>query len=319
VAIPKEKLLEMYRNLLTARRLDEKLYEIYSAGGSGKPWLHRGTGEEAIPVAVLSYIRKDDYYHPNFRTQFCLFVKGFTLRDVIASECVRDLSQVGGHDTYLDVDYGICGVSGTLGEDIPINVGTALSAKLRKTDQVCVCTYGDGAASRGPVHEGMVVAAAWKLPIVFIIQNNQYAVGHPSSKVYMAKDIADIAKAYGFPGQTVDGNDIIATYEVVKEYVDRARSGGGPGLIVFETYRLRGHSESDPQSYRPKGEVEEWWKKDPLPRYQKRLMDMGILSEKDVSNLEAEIKTELNEAAKAALAMPSRTYEEHVTTAIDEL
>jgi len=318
--IPKEKLLEMYRNLLTARRLDGKLMEMFTDGAAGMPFPpHRGIGEEAIPIAVCANLRKDDYLKLTFRMDYCLFAKGLSLRDMIAGKFKRDVSKFGGHSIEIAPDYGLIGHMGALGENACIYTGTALSAKLRKTDQVCVCIFGDGEANRGPVHEAMVVAAAFKLPIVFGIQNNQYAVGTSVRESYAIKDLSDRAKAYGFPGQTVDGNDVTAVYEVSKEYIDRARSGGGPGLIAFETYRLRGHQEGDPQTYRPKGEVEEWWKKDPLPRYQKRLMDMGILTEKDVGNLEAEIKVEIDKAAEAALAVPGPNYEDYLKTAVSEL
>ena len=319
MAIPKETLLKMYRELLTGRVMDEKMYELFSAGGSGMPWLHRGTGEEAIPIAFCNNLRKDDYIKPNFRVAFCLFAKGLSLRDCLASECARDLPKVGGHYSYFDPEYGLLGHSGSLGEDVAIYVGAALSAKVRKSGQVSVCMFGDGAANRGPVHESMVVAAAWKLPMIFVIQNNKYGMGTASHKSYAIEDISDRAKAYGFPGKTVDGNDIIATYEVAKEFIDRARSGGGPGLVVADTWRLRAHYEGDPQIYRPKGEADEWWKKDPLPRYQKKLMEMGLLTEADVSKLEKEIRTEVDEAAKAALEVPRMSYEDYEKTVIAEL
>ena len=241
------------------------------------------------------------------------------MRDSIASECGRDLPKVGGHQTYVSPELGVIGKSGILGEDAPMYVGAALSAMIRKSGQITVYTCGDGTANRAPIHESMAVAAAWRLPIVFMIENNQYGMGTSVKKSYAIEDLSDRAKAYGFPGQTVDGNDVIATYEVVKEYVERTRSGGGPGLIVAETYRLMAHFEGDPQIYRPKGEAEEWWKKHPLPRYQKTLMEMGILTEEDISKLEAEIKVEIDEAAKAALAMPFPSIEDHKKTAIAEL
>jgi pyruvate dehydrogenase E1 component alpha subunit len=317
--IPKEKLMEMYRNLVTARRLDEKLYEMFSTGASGMPWLHRGTGEEAIPIATCASLRKDDFFMPEYRTTFCGFAKGLTLVDSIAGECFKDLERVGGHSTFFAPEYGLLGVSETLGEDVAIYVGAALSANLRKTDQVSVCIFGDGAANRGPVHEAMAVAAVWKLPIVFIIQNNQYAEGTAVNKAYAINDLSDRAKAYGFPGQTVDGNDIMATYVVVKDYIDRARNGDGPGLVVAETYRLRGHFEGDPQIYRPKGEVEAWRKKDPLPRFQKKLIEMGLISEEDANNIDRKIRAAVDEAGQAALAVPSRSYEDYIKGAIAEL
>ena len=135
----------------------------------------------------------------------------------------------------------------------------------------------------------------------------------------MAKDIADIAKGYGFPGQTVDGNDVIALYEVVKEYVERARSGGGPGLIVADTFRLDAHNVGDAQLYRPKGEAEEWWKKDPLPRYQKKLMDMNIITDEDIKRTDAEAKAEADKAGKDALEVPFISYEDQIRIVPDVL
>jgi len=319
--IPKEKLLEMYRNLVRARFLGEKLFEIFSAGGSYMQGLHRAMGEEAIPVAVSAVLQKGDYYKPSgVRAHPYLFCReGFTIRDSIASECGRDLKKVGGHSTYISPELGVIGKSGILGEDGPMYVGAALSAMIRKSGQVTVYTCGDGTANRAPIHESMVVAAAWKLPIVFMIQNNQYGMGTPKAKVYAIEDIADRAKAYGFPGISIDGNDVLAVYETVKEYVDRARSGGGPGLVVAETYRLFGHMMGDKQIYRPKGEAEEWWKKDPLPRYQKKLLDMGVLTEEDVNKINTEARAEVDSEAKAALEVPAISYEEHIKTAYDVL
>jgi len=168
----------------------------------------------------------------------------------------------------------------------------------------------------------MVIAAAWDLPIVYLLQNNQYGEGASRRDVYKIQDLADRAKAYGFPGVTVDGNDVIEVYEVFKEYIERARSGGGPGLIVAETYRLSGHFEGDTQTYRPKGEIEEWWKKDPLPRYTKRLMDMDILTQEYVTELDKKIKAELDEADKVAASLPGWDYDDYISgpgTIIDVL
>ncbi|MDD4876032.1 MAG: thiamine pyrophosphate-dependent dehydrogenase E1 component subunit alpha [Dehalococcoidales bacterium] len=317
--IPKETLLMLYRNLLTARRIDEKHYEIYSAGGSGMPWLHRGIGQEAVSIAICANLKKDDYFKPCFRMRFCLFAKGLSIKDIIASEIVRDIIKDGGNSFYLNPEYGILGFSGSGGEDAGFYVGAALSAKMRKTDQITVYVNGDGFSNRGSVHEAIVAAVALNLPVVFMIENNQYAMGTRSQNSYKMDDLSDRAKGYGMPGESVDGNDILAIYEVVKKHVKRARSGGGPSLIVAETYRLRGHFEGDPQIYRPKGEVEEWWKKDPLPRYQKKLMDMGLLTDADINRIEAEVKNEINEAAEAALAIPRPSYEDHVKTVIGDL
>ena len=155
IDIPKKKLLEMYRNLQTARCLDEKLLAIYHAGGSGMPFMHRGAGEEAIAIAICANLRKDDYLLLRTRVVPCVFAKGLSLKDIIASECVRDVPKAGGHGTYyyIDPDFGILGRSHTIGEDFPIYTGAALSSQMRGTDQVTVIMSGDGGASRGPLHE----------------------------------------------------------------------------------------------------------------------------------------------------------------------
>jgi len=320
VKIPKEKLLQLYRNLLTARRLLEKILEIYRAGGSGISSWHRGEGEEAIAIALCANLRKDDYLILRTRVVPCVFAKGLSLKDIIASEFVRDVPKVGGCGTYFNItpDFGILGRSHTLGEDNPIYTGAALSSQMRGTDQVTVILMGDGGASRGPVHEAMVVAAAWNLPIVFVLQNNQYGYGTSSRReVYKIKNFSDRAKGYGFPGVEVDGNDIIAVYQAAKKCIDRARRGGGPSLIAAETYRLNEHVEpSNLQPYRPKGEAEKWRKKDPLPRYQKKLMGMGLLTRDDISRLEAEVKAEIDQAAKDALAYPRMSFDDYVKDAV---
>ncbi|MDD4875966.1 MAG: thiamine pyrophosphate-dependent dehydrogenase E1 component subunit alpha [Dehalococcoidales bacterium] len=320
MAIPKEKLLEMYRNLITARLLGDKLAEIFTTGVAGRTGLHRGTGEEAFPIAIQANLRKDDYLKLTFRMDFTLFAKGLLLRDVIGAEIFRDSSQFGGpRYRFFDPDNGLLAHTGAGGEEPPIYLGAAVAIMYKKTDQVCVCVMGDGFANRGPMHEAMVMSAAWNLPIVWVIHNNQYAMGTSVKKSYKIDDLADRAKAYGFPGETVDGNDVIASYEVMKKYIDRARNGGGPSLVVGETYRLMAHFMGDPQIYRPKGEAEEWWKKDSIPRYQKTLMDMGILTVEDIDKFQREIEAEIEEAATAALALPQASYENHLKTAIDEI
>ncbi|MDD4875799.1 MAG: thiamine pyrophosphate-dependent dehydrogenase E1 component subunit alpha [Dehalococcoidales bacterium] len=319
MAVPNEKLLEMYRNVLTARRVGEKLYELFSSGKSGIPWLHRGIGEEAIPIAVLANLRKDDYVKLTFRMDYCLFAKGIEIRDCIASEAYKDSSQFGGpRSRFFWPEKGMLGHTGAGGEDPPIYLGAAVSIKYKKTDQVVVCVMGDGFGNRGPMHESMVMAASWKLPIVFMIHNNQYGMNISARRDgWMVNDLADRGKGYGLPGESVDGNDVIATYEVVKKYVDLARNGGGPSFIVGETYRLGGHTVGDTQPYRPKGEAEEWWKLDPLPRYQKTLMDMGILTKEMDDRFEAEIKAEVDKAGEDAIALPFASLENHLKTAID--
>ena len=192
---------------------------------------------------------------------------------------------------------------------------------IKKTGDVTVFVQGDGAANRAPTHEAMVVAAAWHLPMVFVIQNNRYGMGTAMEKVYNIEDLSLRGVGYGMPHERVDGNDMIAMYLVMKKYIQMARSGCGPSVVAADTYRLRPHYEGDPQIYRPKGEMEEWLRtKDPLPRYQKQLMDLGVLTQADVDRLEEEVAVEIKAAVEAIKALPpSWTYQEFEKTAIAEL
>jgi acetoin:2,6-dichlorophenolindophenol oxidoreductase subunit alpha len=200
-----------------------------------------------------------------------------------------------------------------------VTTGAALAEKLKKTDRVAVAIFGDGTGSRGSIHESMVFAAAWKLPVLFVIQNNQYAMGTSVRKTYAVEDLSCRAKAYGFPGKSVDGNDVVAIYEASSEYIDRARRGDGPALIAAETYRLYGHYEGDPEKYRPEGEAQEWAKRDPIPRYTQELLKGGIATKEDLERIGKEAEKEIEDGISAARALPRWNREDYVKNCIAEL
>jgi len=312
-----EILLKLYRDLLAARRVEAELYSRQGnlAGSGGGA--HRGPGEEVIPIAICNNLTETDCIHPNFRTFFCLFTKpGFSLVDVVATS----MGKVGKKNVWFTPDNGALGSSGTLGEPSVRYVGAAVAATIKHTKDIVVFIQGDGASNRAPTHEAMAVAAAWNLPIVFVIQNNRYGMGTSVEKSYNIEDLSVRGAGYGFPHERVDGNDMIAMYLVAKKHIERTRNGGGPSLIAADTYRLRPHYEGDPQIYRPKGEVDEWWKKEPLSRYQKQLMDLGILTEKDVERIEEEVKADIQAAFKEIENLPGGVdYEKFEQTAIAEL
>jgi len=310
-------LLKLYRDLLTARRVEAELYakqgNLAGSGGGA----HRGPGEEVIPIAICNNLTKTDCIHPNFRTFFCLFTKpGFTLVDVVATS----MGRAGKKNVWFTPEYGALGSSGTLGEPSVRYVGAAVAAAIKKTGDIVVFVQGDGASNRAPTHEAMAVAAAWNLPIIFVIQNNRYGMGTSVEKSYNINDLSLRGVGYGFPHERVDGNDMIAMYLVAKKHIERTRNGGGPSLIAADTYRLRPHYEGDPQIYRPKGEVQEWWRKEPLGRYQKELMDLGILTEKDIERIEAEVKAEIQDAFNEVEKLPKTVnYANFERTAVAEL
>ena len=209
-----------------------------------------------------------------------------------------------------DVDIGMLGAMGIVGSGIPIATGAALSAKMRGTDQVAVCFFSDGATNTGRFHEGINMGAIWKLPVIYICENNLYAVSMPQSNSMNVRDIADRAVAYGIPGVVVDGMDVVAVYEVVREAVARARSGEGPTLIECKTYRYRGHSEGLSSPARLKGELEEWLKKDPIKNFKEKLIGMKVLTEKKAGEIDQEIMEEMDKAVKFAEESPFPEPEE---------
>ncbi len=312
---PKEVLLKLHRDLLTARRAEQRIFEItVSRGGSGG---HRGPGEEVIPIAICNNLTETDCFHPNFRTAFCLFTKPpFELTDSVAMYLGKRYKNI----PWMSPQYGTIGSSGTLGEPAVMYLGLALASSIKKTGDVTVFVQGDGAANRAPTHEAMVVAAAWQLPIIFVIQNNRYGMGTAVEKVYTIEDLSLRGVGYGMPHEWVDGNDMIAMYQVARRHIERCRAGGGPSVIAADTYRLRPHYEGDPQIYRPKGEVEEWQKYDPLPRYTKQLMELGLIDEAYLQKLEEEVAAEIEQAIATVEALPERrSLEDFEKTAIAEL
>ena len=298
----KETLVKLYQDLLTARRVEAELWSrqgnLAGAGGGA----HRGPGEECIPIAFCNNLTRTDCFMPNFRTGVCTFTKpGRSLLNVVAASMGKQPPK----SPYSPAENGMLGGGGTLGEASVRHVGAAVAATINKTDDIVVFIQGDGASNRAPTHEAMAVAGAWQLPIIFVIQNNKYGMGTSVKTSYNIEDLSLRGAGYGFPHERVDGNDMIAMYLVAKKHVERCRAGGGPSLIAADTYRLRPHFEGDAQQYRPKGEVEEWYKLEPLGRYQKELMDLGVLTDEDVERLEAEVKDEIKDVFDEMEKLPA--------------
>lgn len=203
-----------------------------------------------------------------------------------------------------DMDLGILGANGIVGAGITIAAGAALTAQFKGTDRVALCFFGDGASNTARFHEGINLAACWKLPVVYVIENNMYANSTPITTTCQLRNIADRACGYGIPGVNVDGTDVIAVYEAVGEAVARARRGEGPTLVECKVCRQLGHHQGDPQTYRSKKEIEECIKRDPIPKFRKRLLEMGVLPEKDAERIHQEIDKEIDKAVKFAEESP---------------
>ena len=310
--LEKEKSINIYKKMLEIRHFEEKVYDMY--GQNLVPGtIHLYAGQEATAVGVCANLRKDDYVTSTHRGHGHCIAKGAKLEKIMAEILGKKTGYCkgkGGSMHIADFTIGMLGATAVVGAGLPIAAGAGLSIKLRGTDQVVACFFGDGASNQGTFHEGINMAAVWDLPVLFVCENNLYAMGTRQSRVMAIENVADRAVAYGIPGVVVDGNDILAVYEAAREAVRRARQGKGPTLIECKTYRRKGHSRFDPATYRPKEEVEEWLKKDPIPRFKKRLLENGFLTEKKGTQIEEEVVKAVEAAVKFAVESPYPAPEE---------
>jgi len=304
--LAEEKLVEMYRKMLEIRFFEEKVFELY-AQNLIPGTIHLYAGEEAVAVGVCSNLREVDYVTSTHRGHGHCIAKGADLKRTMAEILGKSAGYCkgkGGSMHIADFTIGMLGATAVVGAGLPIAVGAGLSITLRKTDQVVACFFGEGASNQGTFHESMNMASVWKLPVIFVCENNLYAMGTRQSRVMNIENIADRAMAYGIPGVVIDGNDVLTVYEATQKAVERARKGEGPSLLECKTYRLRGHSRVDPARYRPKAEVEEWLSKDPIKRFEERLMQTKVLTEAEIQQIERGVSAKIEEAVKFAMESP---------------
>jgi len=299
-------LTNMYRKMLQIRFFEEKVFELY--GQNLVPGtIHLYAGEEAVAVGVCAALREDDYITSTHRGHGHCIAKGADLGRTMAEILGKKTGYCkgkGGSMHIADFDIGMLGATAVVGAGLPIAVGAALSAQLRKTGQVVACFFGDGASNQGTFHESLNMASTWKLPVVFVCENNLYAMGTRQTKVMNIEDISDRAVAYGMSGTSVDGNDVLAVYDAVKIAVDNARAGKGSTLIECKTYRHKGHSRVDPAKYRNKEEVQQWLAKDPIKRLEKTLLQGKSMSNDELKQIQKEVGAEIESAVKFALESP---------------
>ncbi|MEM3699897.1 MAG: pyruvate dehydrogenase (acetyl-transferring) E1 component subunit alpha [Candidatus Bathyarchaeia archaeon] len=310
--LTKDKLVYMFRKMLEIRLFEEKVFDLY-AQNLVPGTIHLYAGEEAVAVGVCSALRRDDYITSTHRGHGHCIAKGADLKRTMAEilgKATGYCKGKGGSMHIADFSIGMLGATAVVGAGIPIAVGAALSIKLRKTTQVVACFFGEGASNQGTFHEGINIASVWQLPVIFICENNLYAMGTRQSRVMNIENIADRAVAYGIPGAVVDGNDVLAVYEASVKAAERARNGEGPTLIECKTYRHKGHSRVDPARYRPKAEVEEWLAKDPIKRFREKLLQTKTLTEAEIQQIEREVAAEIEEAVKFAMESPYPKPEE---------
>ncbi len=299
--------IEYYRTMITIRQFETMAGEFF-ADGKIPGFIHLSIGQEASSVGVCSCLRADDYLTTTHRGHGHMIAKGADLKKMAAELFGKKTGYCkgkGGSMHIADFSIGILGANGVVAGGLPIIAGAGFSIKMRKTDQVAVCFFGDGASNRGPVHEVMNLAAIWKLPIIFVVENNQFASTTPLQEACSIDDICIRAAGYDMPGIAVDGNDVLRVREVTMQAVERARMGDGPSLIENKTYRIKGHFEGDPQKYRAAEEVQRWQgHKDPVSRFANFLTEQNILDPNLDQQIQDEAAAQMTAAVKYAEDSP---------------
>jgi TPP-dependent pyruvate/acetoin dehydrogenase alpha subunit len=298
--LPRDQMLEAYRSMLLIRRFEERVYRLFLEGEIPGT-LHQYQGQEAVAVGVCDVLRRDDWITSTHRPHGHALAKGVSAREAMAElygKATGCCKGKGGSMHLGDPAVGMLPAIAIVGGGNTVVTGLGLAMKLRRTDQVAACFFGDGASNEGAFHEGLNFAAVAQLPIVFVCENNLYGASTPYGRVSLVPDVAERAKAYGVPGQIVDGMDVLAVRAACAEAVASARAGGGPTLIECKTYRFTGHSRSDARGYRTREEEAEWSGRDPLVVMGARL-DPATLGE-----LESEVTDQLDEAVEFARNSP---------------
>jgi TPP-dependent pyruvate/acetoin dehydrogenase alpha subunit len=296
----------MYRKMVLIRTFEDKLYFLFLTTEMPGT-MHQYNGQEAVAAGVCSALLPADYITSTHRGHGHTLAKGADLNGAMAEMFAKDTGLcrgMGGSMHIADFRVGMLGANGIVGGGLPIATGAALAAQMRGTGQVAAAFMGDAAANEGSFHEALNLAAVWKLPVVFVIENNFYGYSVKFSEAFPTENIAMRAAAYGIPGKVVDGQDVLAVYEASLDAVQRAREGAGPSLIECQTYRFKGHARFDPASYRPKEEEEEWKKRDPIKLWGASLTQSGMAGEGDLKAIHSAVKKEVDAAVDFAVKSP---------------
>lgn len=304
--IGEETRLALFRSQIEIRQVEQKAYDLFLQNLI-KGTSHLALGQEAVAAGFGVAMQSDDYTFCTYRGHHHNLARGAPMTGVLGELMGRDcglLRGKGGSMHLTSVEHGVLGSYAIIGAHLPIAMGAAWSAQYRGTDQVSVCFFGDGTTNIGAFHEALNMAAVWKLPVIFVCENNLYMEYTPIGDVTAVEHpAADRAAGYGLDSIIVDGNDVDAVYRVAQTALGRARAGDGPSLIECKTYRHSGHSRADPGAYRPKEEVDAWLQRDPVPMYWRRLTDFGITNE-DLMAIEAEVTAAVEGATQTAIASP---------------
>ena len=307
--------LWMYRTMATIRRFEEQSRREADAGKLRG--MHSSIGQEAVPTGICAHLRDDDYVLGTHRSHHHCIAKGVDLNEMMAELLGKSTGTnkgKGGTMHIADINKGMLGANGVVGSNIPVATGVALSASVRGTDQVSVVFFGDGASSQGVLHESMNLASVWKLPALFVCENNRYAEATPFEFTVAGASVANRAAGYDMPGVSVDGQDVIEMHEVAAEAVARARAGEGPTLIEAQTYRYQGHfGADDPLGYRSEEEEAYYKGRDCLVRIEQHIVDGGFASESELRAIDDECVQAVADAVAFADGSPFPEAEELLT------
>lgn len=308
----KDFLLSLYRKMLLIRQFEERVKYLFLEGIMPGT-IHQYQGQEAVAVGVCSALNPDDVITSTHRPHGHALAKGLTVESLMhelfgkTTGCCRGK---GGSMHMGDLEKGMVPAIAIVGGNIPIATGIALAFKMKKEPRVAVSFMGDGATNEGAFHEGVNMGAIWSLPVVYVIENNLYAASTPIGQTTNTRTLADRAAAYGIPGVTIDGNDVLRVYEIVKEAVARARTGGGPILIECMTYRITGHSRRDPCNYQPREEREQALENEPLQRFPEFLLSGNIATQEELDTIRMKVDAEIEAAVETAMVAPDPAPED---------
>lgn len=308
-----ELMLNLYEQLLGSRLFEEKLIDIY-AMGKVPGHIHSGVGEEAVYVGALATRKEGDYFkftHRNVSAPNLVGMDYNTIFSEIMGKETGNTKGRGGINHLAQLKHGIIGMAGSLGCDLAIAVGSAYSIKMSETDNITYVFFGDGTTSRGSFHEALNWASAWKLPVLFIVNNNQWSIStHISEVCNVENPGADRAAGYGIPSKVVDGTDVLEVYKASKELADGIREGKGPAILEAKCYRWRGHFEGDQAQYRDQKITDEWRKKDCLEKLEKYILKENIITEDEILSIKQEVNGELDKAIAFAESSPNPNPED---------
>lgn len=304
--ITKEQLLALYETMFKIRRFEEKASELF-ADSLIPGFVHLYLGQEAVATGVCSLLTPKDFITSTHRGHGHVISKGADVKLMMAELFGKKdgyCKGKGGSMHIADIDKGILGANGIVGGGQPIATGAALACKKKKTGGVVICFFGDGATNRGTFHESINLAAIWALPVIYVIENNYFGEFCPIEESCSVQKLSLRAAAYGIPGITVDGNDVLAVRETAAKLIERARNGEGPSILECLTWRHHGHFEGDPGDYKPAEQQEEWLAKDPLPRFRSYLADTQKIALTEIEGIEEKVDMMITDAVEFAKNSP---------------